>query len=236
MKLKIMALSAMLVLAVPVALVAEPKPAPKAQKLPPWEKFDEEDGISVYRRDVPGSDVVALRGEGVIDAPILRVASVLTDTARAHEWIDSLEETKVIRKISDTEYVKWDHIGTPFVLADRDFVFKVKLEVKGKEKQMLVRFHSVQDSAAPKTDYVRGHFIYGMYVLTSIDGGKKTRLLTELLCDPKGSVAKWMVNLFQKSWPYNTITALRKQVKKGNVKDNPKLKDAFVREGLLPPP
>src|SRR5688572_14508578 len=174
--------------------------ANQAKKLPPWEKFDEEDGISVYRRDVPGSDVVALRGEGVVAAPILRVGSVLTDISRATEWIDSLEEAKLVRKISDTEYIKWDHIGTPFVLADRDFVFNVKLEFKAKEKQMIVRLKSVEDSTAPKTDYVRGHMIYGMYVLTSIDGGKKTKILTEMLCDPKGSVAKWMVNLFQKSW------------------------------------
>ncbi len=232
MKLGNIAVIAFALLALPLALQAEPK----AQKLPPWEKFDEEDGIAVYRRDVPGSDVVALRGEGVIDAPLLRVGSVLVDTPRAHEWIDSLEETRIIRKISDTEYVKWDHIGTPFVLADRDFVFKVKLEFSSKEKQMRVRFHSVKDAAAPKTDFVRGQFLYGAYILTSIDGGKKTRILAELLCDPKGSVAKWMVNLFQKSWPYNTITALRRQVKKPDVKDNPKLKEAFTREGLLPPP
>ncbi len=204
-----------------------------AQKLPAWEKFDDEDGISVFRRDVPGSDVVALRGEGVVPAPILRVGSVLTDVARATEWIDSLEEAKVIRKISDTEYIKWDHIGTPFVLADRDFVFNVKLEFKAKEKQMIVRLKSVHDAAAPKTDYVRGHMIYGVYVLTSIEGGKKTKILTEMLCDPKGSVAKWMVNLFQKSWPYNTITALRKQVQKPDIKDNPKLKDALSKEGII---
>ncbi|HVJ17421.1 MAG TPA: START domain-containing protein [Polyangiaceae bacterium] len=212
-----------------------PAPLLRAEpaKLPPWEKFDEEDGISVYRRDVPGSDVVALRGEAVVAAPILRVASVLTDVSRATEWIDSLEEAKIVRKISDTEYIKWDHIGTPFVLADRDFVFNVKLELKAKEKQMIVRLKSVQDAAAPKTDFVRGHMIYGMYVMTSIDGGKKTKLLTEMLCDPKGSVAKWMVNLFQKSWPHKTITALRAQVKKPDIKDNPKLKDALTKEGII---
>jgi hypothetical protein len=202
-------------------------------KLPPWEKFDEEDGIAVYRRDVPGSDVVALRGEALIGAPILRVGSVLTDASRATEWIDSLEEARILRKISDTEYIKYDHIGTPFVLADRDFVFHVKIEFKPAEKQMIVRLKSTTDPAAPKTDYVRGHMIYGMYQLTSFAGGAKTMILTEMLCDPKGSVAKWMVNLFQKNWPHNTITALRKQVKKPNIKDNPKLKDALSKEGII---
>jgi hypothetical protein len=222
-----MVLGSLAVCALPAAALANPP------KPPPWEKFDEEDGIAVFRRDVPGSDVVALRGEALVDAPILRVGSVLTDISRATEWIDSLEEAKLLRKISDTEYIKWDHIGTPFVLADRDFVFNVKLEFKASHKQMIVRLKSVQDPAAPKTDYVRGHMIYGMYQLTSIAGGKKTLILTEMLCDPKGSVAKWMVNLFQKSWPHKTITALRQQVKKPDIKDNAKLKEALLKEGIV---
>ncbi len=201
-------------------------------KLPPWEKFDEEDGISVYRRDIPDSPIVALRGEGVIDAPLLRVASVLVDTKRATEWIDSLAEARTIRKISDTEFVEWDHIATPFVLADRDFVFNAKLDLRPKQKQVALNYHSVNDPAAPKTDYVRGVFNYGTFVLTSIAGGKKTHVVAEVLCDPKGSVAKWIVNLFQKSWPHNTITSLRNQVKKRDIKDNQKLKEALEKEGF----
>jgi hypothetical protein len=54
-----------------------------------------------------------------------------------------------------------------------------------------------------------------------------------MLCDPKGSVAKWMVNLFQKSWPHKTITALRQQVKKPDIKDNAKLKEALLKEGIV---
>lgn len=61
------------------------------------EKFGEEDGIAVYRRDVAGTPVVALRGEGVVDAPLLRVASVLVDTKRQTKWIDSLEEARTVR-------------------------------------------------------------------------------------------------------------------------------------------
>src|SRR5664279_4599371 len=47
-----------------------------------WQKLAEEDGISVYGREVSGVSLLAMRGEGVVDAPILRVASVLIDTSR----------------------------------------------------------------------------------------------------------------------------------------------------------
>ena len=172
-----------------------------------------------------------MRGEGIVNAPILRVASVLVDTSRAHEWVDSVAETRTLRKVSDTEYVQWNHVATPWVLKDRDFVFSTKLELEPKASQVALNYHSVSDPAAPKTDYVRGLFIYGKFVLTSVDSGRKTRVLAELLCDPKGSVAKWMVNLVQKDWPHSTIQRLRRQVAKQDVVDDPKLAQALKQAG-----
>ena len=202
-----------------------------APKDPPWEKFDEDEGIAVFRREVAGSPIIALRGEGVVDAPILRVASVLVDTARSAEWIDRLAEVKVVRKINDDEQIHWTHITTPVVLKDRDFVFDIKLELDPANKKVFLNYHSVYDSGAPKTDYVRGEFKYGTFTLTSIDGGKKTRVLAEVLADPKGSVAKWIVNLVQKDWPHKTIASLRKQVAKPNIVDQPHLRELFSQKG-----
>jgi hypothetical protein len=206
--------------------------AGNAPKDPPWEKFDEDDGIAVFRREVAGSPIIALRGEGVVNAPILRVLSVLVDTARAPEWIDSLAETKVVRKVNDDEFIQWDHIATPVILKDRDFVFDIKLALNPKDKQASLNYHSVYDSGAPKTDFVRGEFTYGTFTLTSIEGGTKTRILCEVLADPKGSVAKWIVNLFQKDWPHKTIASLRKQVAKPDIKDQARLKDLLTQAGF----
>src|SRR5690349_3393487 len=84
-----------------------------------WEMFDEEDGIRMFRHDVEGSSIVALRGEGFVEAPITRVASVLVDRKRSTEWIDRLVKTKLLREISETESIEWDHIKTPTPLKDR---------------------------------------------------------------------------------------------------------------------
>ena len=197
----------------------------------PWEKFDDVDGIALFRREVPGSDVIALRGEGVVNAPILRVASVLVDTTRSTEWIDRLAEVRVVRKISDDEEVHWTHIETPAVIKDRDFVFDIKLELDPDHKKVSLNYHSVVDASAPKTDFIRGEFKFGTFTLTSIDGGKKTRVLAEVLADPRGSVAKWIVNMVQKKWAFNTISSLRTQVAKPNIKDSARLKDLLGQKG-----
>jgi len=187
--------------------------------------------ISVFGREVPGVSLLAMRGEGVVNAPILRVASVLSDTARSHEWVDSVAETRTLRKLSDSEYVQWNHVTTPWVLKDRDFVFTTQLElipppVRGPD------YHSVTDTAAPKTSYIRGQFIYGKFVLTSLEGGKQTRVLAELLCDPKGSVAKkWMVNMVQKDCHNSTFQRPPPSGRKTGRDRQPELSERSSRRG-----
>jgi len=214
----------------------EVNPAPAAPANQPpvaWEKIGDDDGIAVYKRDVPGSPLVAFKGEGIINASILRVASVLVDSKRATEWIDRLVEARDIRMISETESIHYDHVATPIVMKDRDFVSDVKLEFTPAEKKMMLKIHAVTDPAAPQTSYVRGELLHSAFILTSIEHGTKTRVVAEIHADPKGSVAKWIVNLFQRSWPHNTITRLRAQVAKPDIKDHPRLKQVFTDNGYL---
>jgi hypothetical protein len=226
-----------LLITVPLSGVAyADKPA-----APKWEMFDEEDGIRMYRRDVAGSSVVALRGEGFVAAPITRVASVLIDRKRSTEWIDRLVRTKVLRQLSETESINWNHIKTPTPLKDRDFVFKSLLTTDPAQKKVLFTYYSVTDPLAPVTDdYVRGSFKSGKFELTMAtrtnkDGTKTkgTIVIAEVEVDPRGSVPTFIVNMVQKSWPYKTLTALRKQVAKPDIKDDARVVERLTREGFL---
>jgi hypothetical protein len=198
-----------------------------------WQQIRNDEGIRVSRKEVPGSSLIAFKGEGLIDAPVLLVGSVLVDTVRSKEWIDSLVESKILRKVSDAEYVTYTHIATPIVMKDRDFVTDTRLEIDPEKRTVTIHIHSVNDPAAPSTSYVRGEIMNSSFVLTSTPDGKQTKIVTEIHCDPKGSVADWIVNLFQKSWPYNTIKSLRAQVRKADVSVHPQLKSAMDERGFF---
>ena len=215
--------------ATPAAPAAKTAPAPA----PAWEKIGDSDGIGVYRREVAGSPLIAFKGEGYIDASIVRVASVLVDSDRAPEWVDSLTESKIIRWVSETETVHYDHIGTPFVLKDRDFVSTCKLEFDPSRKNVTLKINAVKDALAPQTSYVRGELLHSSFSLTSAERGAKTFVVAEIHADPKGSVAHWIVNLFQKRWPHNTMTRLRAQVAKPDIKEHPRLKTELAKHGYL---
>jgi hypothetical protein len=217
----------------PAAYADPPANAPAQAPQPAWEKFGDDDGIAVYRREVPGSPIVAFKGEGVVDQSILRVASVIVDSSRATEWIDSLKEARILRQVSETETIHYDHVGTPIVMKDRDFVSDCKLEFDPAQKKVALKIHSVNDASAPQTSYIRGELLQSSFTLTAIEHGTKTRVVAEIHADPKGSVAKWIVNMFQKKWPHNTITSLRKQSAKPDIVEHPRLKQVLTEHGYF---
>lgn len=192
-----------------------------------WEKVRETDGITVYRSNVPGTGVLAFKGDGRVEVPLLKVARVIVDPSRGPEWVDSLAESRVIRQISELEFLEYDHFAMPFIIKDRDFVSRVTIEPHPAAQEIAVSFISVDDpEVPPQKRYVRGDLVYSVFHLRA-EGPNATRVEAEILCDPKGSLPKWLVNLFQKSWPVKTLQALRRQAARPDVTPDPVLARLF---------
>jgi hypothetical protein len=75
-----------------------------------WIPVSTDHGVTTFRREVPGSGIVAVKGEGALDAPVWKVASVLLDTRRAAEWVDSLKESRVVRRLGPDSYIEYNHL------------------------------------------------------------------------------------------------------------------------------
>jgi hypothetical protein len=217
---------AVLVSVVPLALSA----GAQGEK---WELVGNKDDIVTYRREVAGSPLIAIRGEAVVEAPLLHVASVLMDTARLPQWMDRVAEARRIRATSALHYVEYERASTPFPLTDRDFAIESWVEIDAVKKHMVLRARSVADPSAPVTGLVRGEVLASIFTLAPVDHGRRTRVVAEVHMDPKGAIPKWVVNLVQKSWAHTTIVGLRGQVRKANVPDNPEVKALLEKAGLL---
>lgn len=204
---------------------------PVADPLEGWDKIRDEDGIIVHRKEVDGSPLVAFRGEGVIDAPIARVAVVQMDLAHTPEWIERMKEARPLELIADNKFITYSHIGAPPLVSDRDFVNEVNVEYAPPSK-IVYRIHGVEHPQAPKSGYVRGQLLHSSFEFTAVEPNK-TRVICEIHADPKGSLPKSVVNLFQKGWAFKTISKMREQVKRPDVVDRaPQIKELLARNGF----
>jgi hypothetical protein len=196
-------------------------------RVPEWEKMGSEDGIEVYRRETEGSPVVAFRGEGLVDAPLARVASVILDDHRATEWVDSLADSRIVHMYGDREFMQYSHFTMPPLIKDRDFLIRGRVEADLPARTLTMTIKSAADPTVPEGQYVRGELIFGQWIMREMDGGRRTFVAAEMQADPKGALPKWLVNLFQKSWPHNTIDRLRKQVSRDDIRVLPQVSALF---------
>lgn len=216
MKKWFLILAALFVLA-PVARADDPAFFAHAN----WEKIRDDDGIQVYRWGPPHSELFAFKGSGVIDAPLPRLATVLLDAERRHEWVPNVIESRLIRVISPLERIEYIALKTPPVTSNRDFVYDGKASWSAERQELTLSFTSVEDPAVPETKMIRGKTQDSTYRLTAIDGGKKTLLECRFLVDPRGNVANWIVNYVQRNLPFNAISGARKQVLRTDVVVSP---------------
>ena len=72
------------------------------------------DGIKVFRAEVKGSDIVAFRGDTLIEADIARVVSALKDMQFKTEWMHELKNIRVVEQLSKNQHVEYYHSGTPW--------------------------------------------------------------------------------------------------------------------------
>ena len=191
-----------------------------------WTLYDSRDGIQVFREEVEGSPLLAFRGETIIEAPLSKVASILVDTSRYMEWIDKIKDLRLLSPQSSKHFTCYLEIGTPPLVTNRDFVIDYTTHVRS-DGSFVMEMKSGSDALEPNTGFVRAKLFNSAYTLTRL-GPNQTKIVAEIHTDPKGFLPTYVVNLFQKDWPYNTLTALKKIVS-GHVNENAEIIDALKR-------
>ena len=200
-----------------------------------WEKIGDSDGVVTLRKEVPDSPVVAFRGEALIEDSMARIAGVLEAVEREKEWMADVVETYNIEKLSESDRWEYNRTKTPWPLQDRDFVIHSTVSFKAEpEPTLTIKMNSAENEKKPPlSGVVRGALIDSTFVLKFLEE-KKTFFTCEIHADPKGAIPKWVVNLFQKSWPLDTISGLRRQLQKKDIGENETVKSLILKSSKAP--
>jgi hypothetical protein len=157
-----------------------------------WVKAAETDGITVFTRDKPGSEVKETKALGTIDAPPEAVWKVLRDYPKYKERMPYTEVATVVGTEDGGKVTYfYSKIGAPFV-AKRDYTLKIVDESDWKEGKGFLKIND------------------GFWLLEPKDGGKKTQATYYLFTDPGGSIPKFLVNQANSGAVPDVFRAIRK--------------------------
>lgn len=182
---------------------------------PEWEELFEDEGITVWRREIPGTSLVEFRGRGDVEASIVRVAAVVREDDRKVEWMKNCAGAATLQYGAAGSGIVYNRTGSPApFIDDRDIVLDVKSAVSAADKTLRVDFAQTTHPKMPPVEgVVRMPQLRGHWLLRQV-GPNRTNVTYQVRADPGGSLPKWLVNWVNKKLPYHTIAGLRDQTKK----------------------
>ncbi|HQV81073.1 MAG TPA: START domain-containing protein [Agitococcus sp.] len=170
--------------------------------------------ITTYAKHEEGKSIRSFKVDAVVDAPLVTLASVHFDVANIKKWYWETLESKLITKVSDTEYVYYLKFRTPLA-EDRDVVLKATIEPYklGQNNYMLLSLRATP-SALPIPPNITRISAFDMDIKFKplLDG--KTKMEVQGFVDPSGSLPAWTVNLVQHQAPYATMLGLYRMTQK----------------------
>ena len=139
---------------------------------------------------------------------------VLLDFDNYNKWYWQVLDTKLIRRVSPTEYYVYMVHKAPAGLPDRDVILHAVVELQTAAKNYVVLRVKAEPGMLPaKPPLVRMIAEDLSVKFTPVEGGD-IQVEAEGYVDPGGKVPSWAANFVQHSAPYSVILGMLRMVKK----------------------
>lgn len=154
-----------------------------------WELEENEGGIQVYSKEVPGRTLKATKSITVLNTTMDRMVQALTDPTQSINWMDRVASAEVIRRDSESTYWVHNLISLPWPMDDRDLV--VKIEIQRSENRTVVKMSGDPKMIPEQEDYVRMPDYQGSWIIEDLGNGR-IRVTNESFADVGGSIPEWL--------------------------------------------
>ena len=172
-----------------------------------WDKRDDDKRYRSFKLDL------------MIDAPLETVARVYFDVENYPRWFWEVEEAKLLKKVSSTEFYYYLVHRAPVAQPKRDVIIHALVEpMTAKKPYVLFKLNAVPDYFPLKPPLVR-MMAEDMVIKWTPMPDNQTREEVEGYIDPGGDIPAWAINAVQRQAPYYTVIGLQRMVK------NPKFVD-----------
>ena len=182
-----------------------------------WKEKRNKDGIAIYTSRVEGSPFKAVRGEMIVKGSVASLFALVEDMSACSEWAAMCKESRVEKRVSDTESYVYILNDIPFPVRDRDVYTHVVWTRDAETKR--VSMTSIASEGGPeKTKAVRIVKAVSQWHFTPNDDGTTT-VGNYGHIDPNGPTPAWLSNLMLVNAPFKSMQKMREVIEAGKYKD-----------------
>ncbi len=169
----------------------------------PADQLESDEGNWVYIND-----------ESVIDAPLSIVVDHFKDVKKVNSMIPGLKIKKILKQISDSERIDYDHYELPWPFKDRYMIYRAR-EKNIAGRKILLTMNPLGNHPFEDKSKVAIRIKESSFLLQSLpEDETKTRVIVKLTLDPGGFLPVWLINLNAKNWSKDLFQNLRKNIRR----------------------
>ena len=186
-----------------------------------WQKAKDQDGIKVFTRKVPNSDIREFKGIIDINSSLDSLSGVLNDINACPLWVHQCKAPAIIETLGYAERYVYQISDFPFPAQNRDVIHHARVIQNPKTRAITIKLDAAPDyclkstlkSCEPinRSSNIRIRHSQGTYHLEPINS-TITRVIWQQHVEPGGDLPNWMVNSMLVSVPFSTLGKLREIV------------------------
>ena len=171
-----------------------------------WREVSKNSNLTIYARRRPGSSLEELRAVGELNAPALKVETILGEVTKYPEFMPYTKESRLLAPDSKLCYM----LLSPPIVGERDYTIRVSRESrKGEDGKTIYYSHwdvANAEGPPPRPGVNRVNINEGSWLLEPV--GNRTRA-TYLLYTDGGGIPAFLANIANKQSIGQLFEALR---------------------------
>ncbi len=174
-----------------------------------WEEVKDKNGIKVFLRKTPLSQVKVFKSKMVLDVDLATAVGFLYDEQRWLDWMILCNKVDVLNFISKKEQIIYMVNKAPWPVSKRDGIMRRKTFKDIADGSIYLEMCSIPTYIPEKEGHVRVPLLVGYGQVRPISDNK-VEIVYEILVDPGGWIPVWLVNMQVVATPYLTLRNMQK--------------------------
>ena len=176
-----------------------------------WEKIKEEEGITIFTRQVDDSDLKEVKATMTLKTSLSSMVALITKADLYHVWSYNVESAKALKTTNDTMIYGYTLMDVPWPASNRDMVWLLRVRQDPETKVVSTYSTMIPDYIPENPGIVRLREATASWVLTPKPDGTVEMEYTAGF-DPGGNVPSWIINFGITSGPMHNFKKIKEVV------------------------
>ena len=182
-----------------------------AKQVEDWTLRKEKNGIQVYTKKRPKSNLYMYKVKTQINASLQRVYEQIIDFRENLKYMELVDSLKFLNHREDISYINYIRFDMPWPVTNREMVMEMDIH-RHKDSIHLVS-NDLPGYVEQNKNYIQVEDFSEEWLIKYDTNEKVTHITIQGWVNPGGDIPAWIVNLFSVRTPFRFISGILSEIK-----------------------